>query len=327
MCAERATISQVCNLGPEVTAGTAVTAAKRLTGLGFSMGVKTGIRSYRAAGYKYGATSSLNQEWAEGTFEGPLTYNELAYLLCGAVKNVTPSGAGADKTWTFSPSSTAEDTVKTFTIEQGSAVRAQRFAYGLITGLNMSFGPNGADVTAPVMGKAIEDAVTLNASPTEVALLPITRPQVSVKLAATAAGLTAASKLERPIRVDWNLSDRFGPVWALNESTDWAAHVEVEPKLEVKLLMQADAAGMGPLANLRANTTTFMRIEAVGPVIGAGPATNKLTVDTALRVSGDPSEWRDEDGVYAIEWTMNAFHDVTWAKAFNVILINGLAAL
>lgn len=324
--AERATISQIVNIGPEVTPGTAVTAGKRLTGLGFSMGVKTGIRSYRAAGYKYPATSGLQQEWSEGSFSGPLTYNELAYLLCGAVKNVTPTGASTPKTWTFGPSSTAEDTVKTYTIEQGSAVRAQRVTYGLINGISMTFGNDGADVTAPVIAKAISDGVTLATTPTEIELVPITRPQVSVKLAATAAGLGAASKLARPIRVDWNLSDRFGPVWALNESTDWPAHVEVEPKLEVKLLVQADAAGMGPLANLRANTTTFMRIEAVGPVI-SGSDTYKLTVDTALRVAGDPSEWRDEDGVFAIEWTMNAFHDVTWTKAFNIELVNTLASL
>lgn len=322
---ERATISQICNIGVEGTAGTAVAANKRLTGLGFSMGVKTGIRSYRAAGYKYGATSALNQEWAEGTFEGPLTYNELAYLLCGAVKNVSPTTVADSRVWTFQPSSTAEDAVKTFTIEQGSAVRAQRVAYGLITGLNMSFGFEGADVSAPVLAKSITDAHSLTASPTEVALVPVTRPQVTVKLATTAAGLGAASALTRVAKVDWNLSDRYGPVWALNGTADWATHVEVEPKLEVKLLMQADAVGMGPLTDMRANTTTFLRIEAVGPAIGAN--TYKLTIDTALRVAGDPSELRDEDGVFAIEWTFNAFHDVTWTRAFEVVLINTLSAL
>jgi hypothetical protein len=323
--AERATISQICNIGVETTPGTGVAANKRLTGLQFSMGTKTGIRSYRASGYKYGATSSLNQEWAEGTFSGPLTYNELSYLLCGAVKNVTPTGAGSEKTWTFAPSSTAEDTVKTYTIELGSAVRAQEMTYGLITGLNMTFGPDGADVSAPVLGQAIEDGITLTSSPTEIALQPVTRPQISVKLADTQAGLDAASALTRVIRVDWNLSDRFGPVWALNESVDWAAHVEIEPKLEVKLLLQADATGMGLLTTMRNNATKFMRIEAAGPTIDTGDYS--LQIDTALRVAGDPSELRDEDGVFAIEWTMNAFHDPTWGQAFGVVLVNELAAL
>lgn len=323
---ERATISQITNIGPETTPGTPVTAGKRLTGLALEMGIKTAIRSYRATGYKYGTTAVLNKEWAEGTLTGPLSYTEIVYLLCGAVKNVTPTGAGTPKTWTFSPSSTAQDTVKTYTIEQGSSVRAQRFAYGIINGISLSFTDNGADVNAQLLGRQITDAVTLAASPTEVALVPVARPHVSVKLATTAAGLGAASKLALPLKLDWSLADRFGPVWALNESVTWAVPVEVEPKLEVKMVVNADAEGMGPLATMRANDITFMRIEAVGPNI-SGPDNHKITIDTALRVSGDPSPWRDENGVFAIEWTFAGFHDTTWSKAFNIEVVNTLSAL
>jgi len=323
--AERSTLTQVVQLGMESVQGTAVAATKKLSATMFEMGPKVDVATYRGTGYKYPSVTALNKEWIEGTFSGPLTYTEIVYLLCSLVKSTTGVGAGTPKTWTFSPATTTEDTVQTYTIEQGSAVRAHEVPYGLITSLTMKWDDAGAEVSGDFIGKAMTDAITLTGGTTEVALIPVTRIHTLIKLADTAAGLAGASALTRPISAEWSLGNRFAPIWALNQSSSWPVHVEAEPDLSVKLMLQADATGMGLLTTMRADSTKFMRIEATGPLI-SGADYYKLTVDTAFRVT-DVTPLHDEDGIFAIEWTGVGVYDSTWTKAFNIEVINIAAAL
>jgi hypothetical protein len=172
----------------------------------------------------------------------------------------------------------------------------------------------------------LDTDITLTESPTEIALVPIAAPQVTFKTAATAAGLAGASALTRVKRMEWTLGSRYAPAWYMNGSTSFGAHVEGEPQGQAKLMVAADDAGMSYITNLRAGSTIFLRAEATGVQIGAGPAVYKLTLDTALKIT-DVSDLRDDEGVYAVEWTCDIAHDSTWGKAFSIALINSLASL
>jgi len=322
--ADRASIFQTVQIGLETTSGTSVAANKKLQSMAIEPGPRAEIKSYRAMGSKFPSLAALGKEWTEASVGGGLTYTEIIYPLSSVLKAVTPTGTTA-KTWTFSPATSAADTVKTFTVEQGSSERAHKFTYGLFTSLGMKFSRDGSDLSGDMMGSALTDGITLTSSPTSIALTPVLPTQVSVYLADTAAGLDGATALTRAISAEWNISDRFGPVWVLNGSTTWAAFVETEPKLEVKLMVEADAEGMGLLTTMRSGATKFVRIEAIGAVI-AGADTYQLTVDTACKVT-DVDPFSDEDGVFAIGWTMTGFHDSTWGKATEVVVVNEIAAL
>ena len=73
-------------------------------------------------------------------------------------------------------------------------------------------------------------------------------------------------------------------------------------------MQEADAEGMELLPIMRTGATKYIRIEAIGPVIGAGPGTYKFTLDTACKVT-DIGDFSDQEGVYAIEYTLGGFHD------------------
>ncbi|GIV81728.1 MAG: hypothetical protein KatS3mg051_1192 [Anaerolineae bacterium] len=321
---ERASILQGFQLGVETTPGTSVAANKKITAANLTLGPQVDITKFRPTGYKFGSLASLNREWVQGSLSGPLTYTEIVYWLSSLLKSVTPTGTTA-YTWTFSPSTTAADTVKTFTIEQGSSTRAHKFTYGLVTGLSMSFSRDGCEIDGTIIGQDLSDGITLTSSPSTIALVPVTPPQVAVYLADTQAGLDGASALTRAISVEWSITDRFAPVWVLNQATDWAAHVETEPTPRVTLMVQADSTGMGLLTTMRANSKKFVRIEATGGTID-GTTNYSLKIDTACQVT-DISDFQDEDGVFAIEWTMDAIHDTTWGKATEVTVVNGISAL
>ncbi len=169
---------------------------------------------------------------------------------------------------------------------------------------------------------------TKGAAPTGIDLVPVLPTQIDVFLVKTAqADLDAATPMDRVLSVSWGVSDRFGPLFPLRKlyGTSFAATVETEPKVEVKLKVEADAEGMGILETLRESDTCWLRVKATGDEVDTGYDYD-LQIDTALKVL-DVSDFTDEDGVFAIEWTLEAFHDATWGKALQVDVVNDLSAL
>jgi hypothetical protein len=321
---ERANVFELVHFGVEATPGSPATPNRRMSSMMVIPGPQVDISSYRASGYLYPTVSALNREWMEASVSGPINYNELIYPLASLLKYGSPSGSPA-YTWTIDPESDSQDTIKTYTIDYGSSVRAMRMSYGLFTGVTLTFSRTGNNMTATILGQAVEDGITMLGTPTSVTETPVTPPQVSVKIADTQAGLAGATAMLRPIEVEWAMSNKYGPVWALNASTSYAAHVPLVPALSGRLVTQADAEGMGLLTNMRANSFKFMRITATGSSIGT-VAPYSMEIDAAFKVT-DVSEIRDEDGVSAIEWTFGGFHDSTWGAATAFSIVNELAAV
>jgi hypothetical protein len=322
---EKSILNQVIQIGMETTAGTAVAATKRLTGANLTLGPQVDIQKYRPAGFKFPTVNSMSKEWTEGRVEGPVTYTELVYLLNSLIKQTTPTGATA-KTWTFSPATYGNDTVRTFTVERGDSISAQRLAHCLFTGLGMRFDRSGATINGSFLGRALQTGFTLSVGTTDIAMVPVMIPEVAVYMADTVAGLTGAPMLDRTVSVEWNLVDRFSPVWTLNRSSTFAASIESEPNLECQLTIQSNSTGLALLPSMRTGATKFLRIEALGRTIGAGPATYELVIDTAVKIM-DVSEFEDRDGVETLTYTMGGFHDDTWGKATEVKVINEVATL
>lgn len=327
--AERTTITQTTQIGVESSAGTPVAANKLLQSISIEPGIKADIKSFKPRGRKFVTMAALGKEWTEASISGAATYTELVYLLSACLSyaaptQITPPDGLAYK-WTFEPDLTDEDTIKTLTVECGSAVRAGRFAYGIVPELGLTFTRDGIDVSGRMLGHRYEDAHTMTATPTAIDLVPMLGDQVNVYLDNESDDL-GTTKLTRVIKATWNIADRFGPFWGLNRSEDsWATHIETDPKPTLKLLLEADAVGMGLLTAMRAGTKKFIRVEAEGAKIETGNNYG-FTLDHCGVVT-EVSEFSDEDGVYAIEWTFTAAEDADWGKAFTVEMINELSAL
>lgn len=327
---ERASIFQTAQWGVETTPGTGVAANKKLTAVGLALTPQVETTKTRAAGNKFASLVTPGKEWASFKINGQLTYTEIVYLLSGLMSYAAPvqQGATAAYKWTHTIDTDGPDTVKTYTIEQGSSVRAHSAAYGQVKGLELMFDRSKCEISGGEMiAKAISDGITMTSSPTEIALVPVLPTQVDIYLADTYAGLAGASALARAISVSWGLNNRFGALFPLGTAsgTGFAATVETEPELTCKLKMQADAEGMGLLTTLRAGATKFLRIKAVGALI-ASTYYYTLQIDSALKVE-NVGELADSDGVYAIEWSMTGVHDATWGKATQIEVTNTLTAL
>lgn len=327
----RATISQVVQIGAESTAaqGTAVAAGKLLGALELTGGIKAENKVFRPTGRKYSSFVTPGKEWVEMKLSGQATYGEIVYPLASILKSVTPSAdTTLGKKWVFAPALSAEDTVQTYTIEQGSSVRSHSFTYGLVTEFGLKFTRDGCEMDGTLIGQRITDGITKTSTPTAIEdpYFPIAGTQIDVKLADSWAGLAGASAFARMLSAEWRVSERFKPLWVLDASkTSWVAHVETPPKVQLKILVEADANGMAPLTLMRAGTPKWAQILCTGALIESGKPW-LLQIDGSYNVL-EASEWKDEDGVYAIEWTFEAVYDATATKTVEVTVRNKVASL
>jgi hypothetical protein len=326
---ERSSLSQGVQVGVETVIGTNVAADKKLAAISIEPAVNVDMQTFRPMGAKYATVITPGKELCEADISGSGTYTELLYLFSsclvapGAPTTVDTSG----KQWDFGPSAIAEDTVKSLTVEQGSPVRAQKFNYGLVSEVEIDFSRDAVEISGSMIGQRLSDGITMTVGPTGITQLPMLPTDIDVYMDTTSAGL-GTTKLVRVLNANWHLSDRFGPIWTLNSALQsFAAHVETEPTAEVTLLQEADAEGMGALAQMRGGTTKFCRIKGTSPTLaGNTTAFYSMTLDQAVKVS-DVGDFSDEDGVYALEWTFGMVYDVTWGKAFTAQLVNKIATL
>ena len=266
----------------------------------------------------------LMKEWSEVNISGEMTYNEIVYLFASLLHYAAPvqQGATAAYKWTFGSNTSAEDIGKTFTIEQGDANSAWRVAGVRVSGLTLDFSRNGISVSGNAIGEQFETGITLTSTPTSLAAVPMLPTQMKFYEASTQAGLAGATAMTRGFSLQWTLTDKFGLAWPVGQDP---VAVEGEPKNSAKLRVATDATGMAHIADLRAATTRWFRVELIGALI-ASTYYHKFTLDFPAQVDA-LSDFSDLDNVYVAEFGLLPIHDATWTKAMNIEIITNLSAL
>lgn len=320
---------QRIQLGKQSVFGTPVAASRRMAALMGSYSPQVEVSTYRPAGSRLTSVAALNKEWSQISLEeSPITYNEIVYLLDSLLGTATPTGNGTSTPYvrTYDVTRDPAGVRQMYTVEHGSSDRGRDIPDAVVSSLQLTFNRSGATLSGEMIGNAMVDNQALTGSLSELDIVPVLAPQVGLKFAATQAGLAAASLTTDDFIVTMNFSNISAPVWALNQQTGFAGHVETLPEIGGRVTRQVDAAGMTLLANLRAGSTHFMRLSATGPVLaGIAPAAyNALQIDVAMKISGFTFE--DHEGVYVVGWDYTATFDPTWVKGVSLTVTNGLAS-
>lgn len=331
MTNELAIINQKLQIGAEVTPGTGVSAGKLLENLTVSFTPKPEVKTYSGTGRRFTNVAEMNREWTELKLSGNLDYQDFLYVVCGAwgvVSPTTHSGGTTSKDWAITPPVSGAITPQTYTIEYGSATRARKCAYGLVTGFSYKGSrKDGFTVESPLLAQAFSDGISLTPNPTAVALSPVVGSHVNLWLD-TASGSIGTTQLTRAFTFEYAYDGGFGTFWPLNRSNaSFTGHVDAKPKNTIKLLVEADSAGMGPYAHLQAGDTMYLRFDAQGPVIES-TIHYTITHDMAVKLTS-VSEFKAEDEVLAIEYDGEIAEDSAWnsGQAQTMTLTNLLTAL
>lgn len=338
----RSSVAQVTQIGLEATAGTAVAATRRLGSLSVVPSISAEAEMFRPEGLKFPTVQVLNREWAEVDVEGTPTYEEVIIPLSGAIDTATVSQVmdGATPTgayeWVFTPDSASADAPKTFTLERGQdTVQAEQFTHLLFSGFGLEVSRTGVSLSGGGFAKRAASGFDMtNGLQTPEDLSPIAPGQFSVFLGDTPADLSLeANRLTRVIGANPSVEDRYNPAWFVNAAEEsFSTFVENPDGVggTFGLTVEADAVGMAWLNRMRVGSTHFVRLEAKGPVIynaGVQPDLRMLFQwDMAVKVE-NADAWSDEDGIYAIPWTLRPVHDGGWGKAMSIKVRNTVPTL
>ena len=326
--AERTSITQVLQLGLETTPGTSVAASKFLPSVMVNTGLDGNFTEQRGSGNKFPINYIPGKEWAVGSLSGNPTYDELAYLLSAILVKVTPTTVGTTgRSWVMAPSSTAEDVVATYTVEQGSAIRAQKFTFGQFTALSLSGTREEISMSGDVIGKGFTDGITLTAAPTSIPQIPLLPKHTEIWMDDT-VGAIGTTKMTRALSWEISLSNRFTPLWVVDSAqTSYVASMEQAIDAGFTAKFEADVQGMGLLTTARSGAKKFVRVKVTSDQNAGTAIPYSLQWDMCCQVKGFPNAIDDQDGVYAVEWEMGMVHDSTWGKAQSVTLVNTTNAL
>jgi len=324
---ERQTGNQVTQIGIETTSGTSVAANKRLKSVDITLNTAGEFTSFVPQGSRLATTVVPGREWTSGSISGMPVYDEIIYPLAialGAPVTTTVLTTGKQHVFTLLNNGAAQ-AAKTVTLEKGDAVRAGKASHVQAETLGFSISRSEFSIEGDVMGQLYTDGVTLTATPATFPQIPILPKDFSVYLDNTWAAL-GTTKLLRGFASNISLSGLIAGVWPLNQAnTSFATTVDTtELDATMELRMAADAVGMAQLTALRAGTTKYLRIEALGPLIAGGTAVNTFRIDAAVKFA-DYAEFDDEDGIYVVPWPLQVVDDASGPLVITVI--NQVAAL
>lgn len=320
---ERSTINQRIQIGAESTSalGTSVAATKLIECFDWQLGIEAEVNFYTPTGRKYPSTQEENEEWTSGTLGGNMDYNGIIYPLASIVGSVAPVAhlaSATAKDWIFIPPVTGSIVPQAYTIEQGDTVRAHKLSYGLFTQWGYKGTRKDFTTSGKLIGQLLADGITMTASPTAIVLAPMVSKHFNVYLDPTSAAL-GTTLLTRVLSLEYNMENVYGPAWFLNRATpSWTAHVDMKPKATLKLKLEADSTGMSILPTyVQAGATAYVRLQALGNQIasdGPGTINNTFQHDMAVKM-GKPSNFEDQDGIFAIEWECTVVEDPAWGTA------------
>lgn len=267
------------NLGKETVKGTAVTRTRRFYGVAagnFDIGDQFAFHEQenRGARVRISAhTPTLMREMPKFKLAdiAGMGYDDFIIpFSMGLQGGRTGSGAGADKTWTFTQPSTGAGAYESFSADVGDDVQNWILDYVMPTRWKISttFG----ELTHFEADCFAQQAVKGTAStPAEINPILIPADLWTVKFAGTFAGLGGASVQSNFLRT-WSLDYDTGilPRWYMDGNTFMGQHVETDIVSTFSMEVESTALAVSEFVDkYRAGTIDYMRLKATGPSLGA----------------------------------------------------------
>ncbi|HYD00790.1 MAG TPA: hypothetical protein VEB22_06135 [Phycisphaerales bacterium] len=322
-------------IGQETTKGTEVNATKVLivNDIAFDLAPTIyhpsqdlGILADRDMGVE----TARHVNWSAN---GDLSFEEAIYWFNMALKKVTlPTGAMADKTWTFTPAAAGSDDFMTYTMEtrhsDGTNNIDRTMTYGMCTSLELS-----ASLDQQVTLKA-EGFVKNEASTAITAALTI--PTTFTILASQDfklysdpnwAGLGTTQITGQVYGFTWKLMTGLAPAFYLDGAKTMTRHRRVRRAVELTLQLDQEASsGLAETmrSRLTSRASSFIQLEALGAVLGAGNYKIELDGHYAVDSVGPPTDHEGED---AVTVRLRSKYDPTGAQDVRAVVVNASATL
>lgn len=238
----------------------------------------------------------------------------------------TGSGAGADKTWTFTTQNAGANSPEAFSADVGDDVQNWRLQY--VMARKWKIGAEMGGLTKYEADLFAQRAIkTAAAAPAEVVPVKIPADLWTVKFAATFAGLSGASVQANFLRA-WSLEYSTGvtPRWYLDGNLYLGQHVETDITGKLSMTVESTALAVSEMIDKwRAGTLDFCRLKATGPALGGSAYSLQFDM---------PIYWDEPKPIAAVSEGINLYqvgarlaYDTTATKSLETTLVCALSAI
>lgn len=280
-----------------------------------------------------------NKDWTsvkwstKGNTGDALSYTESPYILSTLFGRPTPSTVGTNgKAWTYDAplQGSPANPIASYSIEQGSAAHAHKYAGFIFTGITIKGNRDGVTASGDAIASILGTNATLTASPTKLLLDPILGADWTVYRDPLSANL-GTTVLARCFEWEYNYTNVYGVIWPGNKAASlntYAAIVELDPVHTARVKVEADAAGDTGFSDVRAGATQFYRFDCLGQAFPAPDAAFKreLKIDFAGKVNAS-IPLTDGDDLLEQEILLECAEDTTWGHSALIVATNLLATL
>jgi hypothetical protein len=333
--------TQRVQLGAETLAapGTEVTPTHQMDSLGFTLKADIETEETTSSGNWPATLQTTGQDSSSGKFDMPaLNYNELPVILAstmvgddGTGTPIAPVAAGAAgaQDWDYYMDPSNPNPGQTYSLEYGSDVRGQKTTGVIFASHSMNVTPKKASASGGWLGGQLRDtsdgltpaftAIQTGLPRLTGAKTPIEAKTFCVYMSTTSrddlnatpgdfSATNTARRLNVALDYTWTLNGRRENMFAIRCDLNGAPVVTVEG-MELSagsIEHEANDQIMALFQQIRGVGGTrrvWFRLEANGPVIGAGPEAYRFYVDKAVYLRA-PEELKVNGKVIAVRWPL-----------------------
>lgn len=322
-------------LGREATPGTPVAATTLWRGVGTIKDDREIIFPEEDVGIIGGTDrSALISQMGSLTFDSVgATFEQLPHLFEAGVKTVTgvQDGTGSDYIYTYDAPDTAQNTIKTYTIEGGDDQQAEEFDYAFIQKLAITGEGKGQLMcSADWVGREVTNTSFTGAiSIPTVEDIIFNSGLLYIDDSGGTVGTTQQSGLLRAMSLDWTTG--LIPYWTTDGTLDFNSHKLAGKTEEILLSLTYEhiAAAVTEKANYRSKTPRLIQLKFEGSGV-ATPGTTYSYKTLILNFAGIYEDWDklgEIDGNDVVEITFRARYIPTDSLKAQAIIVNELTAL
>ena len=320
------------NFGKETTRGTPVAPTRQFynDGTGF-LDIQAGQNFHEAenAGRRYRirrVTRQTEDVNLKANTASGVGYDDLVIPFSQIKGGMTGVGAGADKTWTATPSATAANVPEAYSVDVGDDVQNWRCQYAMAKSFKISAALG--EVTQLAMDMFAQRAVKVaKATPGGNTAIKIPGDLWTIKFAASIAGLPGAS-VQTNFLQDFDLEVQTGLKWRhyMDGNLYGGQHVETDIAWTLNMTVESTALAVSEFYDKAlADTMDFIRLKVTGPALGSSNYSAQIDMPVLYEVPKIISGESGGDGINLYKVVARGADDGT--NGIIPVLVNSLAAL
>lgn len=253
-------------------------------------------------------------------------YDDLIVPFAALNGTAAAVGAGADKTWTMTPSMSAANSPLAFSVDVGDDVQNWRCQYGMWSSIRLSSALE--DVTQLQGSLFAQRAVKgTKASPAANVATKIPGDLWTIKFASTMAGLPGASVQTNFLQA-WDLELDTGLVWRhyMDGNLFGAQHVETDIAGKLTLTVESTALAVSEFFDkAAAQTLDFIRLKATGPALGGSNYSAQIDMPVLYEMP-EPITAQDQ-GINLYKVVAHLTYDSTSGNSIVPVFVNSMTAM